>query len=202
MTTDKKTLPTCPLCEQGVLDEHESSKLAEYKGVKRTVPLYFSCCSVCGTEQANTRHLRANKRAMQAFKKEVDGLLTGAQIRQIRESFELTQADAAQVFGGGPVAFSKYESEDVAQSEGMDKLLRVAQAVPAAFTWLKQHAGFAADQAELSKESVVLPLAAVGVKQCAQRQKFADFQLQTPMREQLVISTAYFTGAAQSQWVH
>lgn len=202
MTTDKKTLPTCPLCEQGVLDEHESSKLAEYKGVKRTVPLYFSCCSVCGTEQANARHLRANKRAMQAFKKEVDGLLTGAQIRQIRESFELTQADAAQVFGGGPVAFSKYESEDVAQSEGMDKLLRVAQAVPAAFTWLKQHAGFAADQAELSKESVVLPLAAVGVKQCAQRQKFADFQLQTPMREQFVISTAYFTGAAQSQWVH
>lgn len=202
MTTDKNVSAICPLCEQGFLTEQQASESTVYKGVERMLPLYFACCSECGTEQADAKHLRANKRALQAFKKEVDGLLTGAQIRQIRESFELTQADAAQVFGGGPVAFSKYESEDVAQSEGMDKLLRVAQAVPAAFTWLKQHAGFAADQAELSKESVVLPLAAVGVKQCAQRQKFADFQLQTPMREQLVISTACFTGAAQNQWVH
>ncbi|WBE25056.1 type II toxin-antitoxin system MqsA family antitoxin [Denitrificimonas caeni] len=202
MTTDKKVSPICPLCEQGVLTEQETSELTVYKGVERMLPLHFACCSECGTEQAEAKHIRANKRAMQAFKKEVDGLLTGVQMRELRESLGLTQGQAAEVFGGGPVAFSKYESDDVAQSEGMDKLLRVAQAVPAAFAWLKQHAGFAADQAALSKESMVLPLAAVGVKRCAQPQKFADFQLQTPMREQLVIGTAYFTGAAQSQWVH
>ncbi len=202
MTTDKKTLPTCPLCEQGVLDEHESSKLAEYKGVKRTVPLYFSCCSVCGTEQANARHLRANKRAMQAFKKEVDGLLTGAQIRQIRESFELTQADAAQVFGGGPVAFSKYESEDVAQSEGMDKLLRVAQAVPAAFVWLKHHAGFVADQSTLLSQSVIVSLTSVGGSKRVQSQSFSGFQLQRPITERVPIGSTHFSDSAQHQWVH
>src|SRR5690554_1410702 len=202
MTTDKNVSAICPLCEQGFLTEQQASESTVYKGVERMLPLYFACCSECGTEQADAKHLRANKRALQVFKKEVDGLLTGQQMRELRESLELTQAQAAQVFGGGPVAFSKYESDDVAQSEGMDKLLRVAQAVPAAFGWLKQHAGFVTDQATLSKESVVLPLAAVGVKLSAQRQKFADFQLQAPMREQLVISAAYFTGAAQNQWVH
>lgn len=201
MTTDKKTLPTCPLCEQGVLDEHESSKLAEYKGVQRPVPLYFSCCSVCGTEQANAKHLRANKRLMQAFKKEVDGLLTGAQIRQIRESFELTQADAAQVFGGGPVAFSKYESEDVAQSEGMDKLLRVAHAVPAALTWLKQHAGFAVDQSTLLSQSVTVELNATGTQKDLSRQRRSMFKLESSVSELVAISAASIAQPKQAQWI-
>ncbi len=202
MTTDKNVFSTCPLCEQGVLTEQQASESTVYKGVERLLPLYFACCSECGTEQADAKHLRANKRVLQAFKKEVDGLLTGAQLRELRESLELTQAQAAQVFGGGPVAFSKYESDDVAQSEGMDKLLRVAQAVPAAFAWLKQHAGFATEQITLSSQSMTLALAAVSAKGRAQQQLYTGFQLQNSVREQVVIGTAHFAGSAQKQWVH
>ncbi|HEC06256.1 MAG TPA: type II toxin-antitoxin system MqsA family antitoxin, partial [Thiolapillus brandeum] len=75
---------------------------------------------------------------MVAFKKQVDGLLSGAEVRALREKLGLSQADAAKVFGGGPVAFSKYESDDVAQSEAMDKLLRLAAEIPAAFEVLAQ----------------------------------------------------------------
>ena len=41
------------------------------------------------------------------------------------------------------MAFSKYESDDVAQSEAMDKLLRLAETVPAAFEHLAEQAGLA-----------------------------------------------------------
>jgi HTH-type transcriptional regulator/antitoxin MqsA len=67
---------------------------------------------------------------MVAFKKEVDGLLTGAQVRALRERLGINQSEAAKIFGGGLVAFSKYESDDVSQSEAMDKLLR-APDIPA-----------------------------------------------------------------------
>ena len=75
---------------------------------------------------------RDNKRRMVAFKKSVDGLLTGAEVRALRERLGLKQSDAARVFGGGVVAFSKYENDDVTQSEAMDKLMRLADRVPQA----------------------------------------------------------------------
>jgi HTH-type transcriptional regulator/antitoxin MqsA len=85
--------------------------------------------------------LRVHKRAVQAFKKEVEGLLTGQEVKALREVLGLTQADAARMFGGGPVAFSKYESDDVMQSEAMDKLLRVAAHIPSAVNFLHDLAG-------------------------------------------------------------
>jgi HTH-type transcriptional regulator/antitoxin MqsA len=78
---------------------------------------------------------------MIAFKKQVQGLLTGNELQVLRKRWGLKQADAAKVFGGGPVAFSKYESDDVMQSDAMDKLLRLAAEVPAALDKLMSDAG-------------------------------------------------------------
>ncbi|QJC54805.1 Antitoxin MqsA [Polaromonas vacuolata] len=39
----------------------------------------------------------------------------------------MTQGQAARLFGGGPVAFTKYENDDVAQAESMDNLLRLVR---------------------------------------------------------------------------
>lgn len=70
---------------------------------------------------------------MIAFKKQVDGLLSGHQVHELRNQLGLNQSQAAAIFGGGPTAFSKYESDDVMQSEPMDKLLRVAKDIPDAY---------------------------------------------------------------------
>lgn len=130
----------CPICGEGHLHERVVQEMTEYKGRTGETPLYFSECDVCGSEQSNAAQTRANKRAMIAFKKQVDGLLTGTEVRAIRERLGINQAEAARVFGGGPVAFSKYENDDVMQSEAMDKLLRVASEVPEAFLRLKLNA--------------------------------------------------------------
>ncbi|MCW8354879.1 type II toxin-antitoxin system MqsA family antitoxin, partial [Marinomonas pontica] len=59
----------------------------------------------------------------------------------LRKTWGLSQEQAAKVFGGGPVAFSKYEKDDVMQSDSMDRLLRMAEAFPMMLEKLIQDAG-------------------------------------------------------------
>lgn len=132
--TDSRNI--CPICEEGQLHPQIGSNSVEYRGHQTSLDMHFSVCDACGSEQAGTAELRQNKRSMIEFRKKVDGLLTGSQVRSIRKNLGLSQAEAARVFGGGPVAFSKYESDDVAQSEAMDKLLRLSNELPSAFDLL------------------------------------------------------------------
>jgi HTH-type transcriptional regulator/antitoxin MqsA len=133
----KKTL-VCSICEEGTLFACVGANQIEYKGQSAALDLHYSECDCCGSEQSSSEQLRDNKRLVIAFKKKVDGLLVGSEVKEIRLSLGLTQAGAAKVFGGGPVAFAKYEADDVAQSEAMDKLIRVTHAIPAAYAYLTQ----------------------------------------------------------------
>jgi HTH-type transcriptional regulator/antitoxin MqsA len=54
-------------------------------------------------------------------------------IRAIREVCGLSQQEAARVFGGGPKAFEKYESGEVAPSSAMTRLLLLAAKRPKLF---------------------------------------------------------------------
>lgn len=117
---------SCSVCGEGYLHEEVGENTVEYKGKNTVLNTFFAACDVCGVEQTDATHLLKNKRQMIAFKKHVEGLLSGAEVRAIRERLGITQSKASEVFGGGPVAFSKYEKDDVMQSEAMDNLLRMA----------------------------------------------------------------------------
>lgn len=148
----------CPICDEGLLHEQVGKNSVDYKGHTAELDLHYSVCDACGSEQSGATQLSANKRAMMAFKKRVDGLLSGREIRALRERLGISQAEAAKIFGGGPVAFSKYESDDVAQSEAMDKLLRLVAIVPDALDYLRRKAGLGTDAAaQWTKEKVELP---------------------------------------------
>jgi|APLak6261674355_1056100.scaffolds.fasta_scaffold00149_11 HTH-type transcriptional regulator/antitoxin MqsA len=131
----------CPICGEGHLEYRVEKNSVEYNGHTALLDSHYSVCGLCGSEQASPNQTRDNKRAMMAFKKQVDGLLTGAELKVLRQRLGINQAQAAAIFGGGPVAFSKYENDDVMQSEAMDKLLRVASEFPDAFGYLAQKAG-------------------------------------------------------------
>lgn len=120
-----KTL--CPLCGEGHLTSRTEETVTEYAGQQGKVSLRFAECDACGSEIADKAISRTNKRAVLAFRKAVDGVLTGAEIRTLREKYGITQDQAARLFGGGPKAFSKYETDDVAHSVSMDKLLRLVE---------------------------------------------------------------------------
>ena len=150
-----KQVETCPICGEGHLEAHVDKNVVEYKGQTAELDAHYSVCSECGSEQANAAQTRTNKRAINSYKKQVDGLLTGSEIRALREYWGITQSDATAIFGGGPVAFSKYESDDVAQSEAMDKLLRLAKEVPQAFAHLAHQAGIQTGQGKKAETSWV-----------------------------------------------
>jgi HTH-type transcriptional regulator / antitoxin MqsA len=131
----------CPICGEGQATPGSEMVLHEYHGQSKMLPLYFTTCDVCTSESAGLEESRANKRAVMAFRKAVDGLLTGDEICALRSKYKLTQLQAAELFGGGPVAFSKYENDDVAHSEAMDTLLRLVRRSESAFLELLAEKG-------------------------------------------------------------
>lgn len=139
------TKELCPICGEGHVTDHVDQIESEYKGQKKLLPLYYRLCDACHSDFAGAAEGKLNKRAIMAFRKSVDGLLTGAEITALRAKYQLTQAQAAKLFGGGPVAFSKYENDDVAQSEAMDTLLRLARDSEAAFRALVEQKSMTAE---------------------------------------------------------
>ena len=140
---------TCPICDQGVLQTRIYGRDMQHKGVDISVEgLQCDNCPDCGAEITSPVQLDQNAKiireafiAERARVKREQNLLTGAEIRRIRTQLDITQKQASKMFGGGPTAFAKYEAEDVVQSTGMDKLLRLAAEVPSAAAWLFERAG-------------------------------------------------------------
>lgn len=131
----------CPICGEGHATDGMAMAEYAYKGKTTALPLRFTTCDTCGSESAGMEESRANKRVAMAFRKSVDGLLSGDEICALRGKYKLTQGQAAVLFGGGPVAFSKYENDDVAHSEAMDTLLRLVRRSESAFLELLAEKG-------------------------------------------------------------
>jgi DNA-binding transcriptional regulator YiaG len=69
---------------------------------------------------------RENKREIVRLQKKIDSIPFGCEIRAMREAAGLTQIEAGQIFGGGPTAFSKYETDDLVPNDSMVNLLKLA----------------------------------------------------------------------------
>lgn len=131
----------CPVCAEGSLLNKISTENVEYGDTLLVVKdLSSSVCDTCGAEVTGLEDSRLNKRLILEARKSADGLLPGIVVKAQRNRYGVTQKESAKIFGGGAVAFSKYESGDLAQSVPMDRLLRVAFAVPEAMEWLADYA--------------------------------------------------------------
>ena len=122
--TEKRVI--CPVCERGTLTQHTYSEDFKHnEGTVHVEGLEYCECDSCGADPVLKDQLRRNHKRVVDAKRAADGLLTGAEIRKLRERLGLTQKAASELFGGGANAFSKYERGDVVQSVPMDRLLRI-----------------------------------------------------------------------------
>lgn len=131
----------CPVCGSGHLTRHSSIESITYRDCTKSYKHIFSLCDLCLVDQVDAEEMRLNKRSVIRLKKIIDGLLPGDEMKAIRMNWGISQDEAARIFGGGPKAFSKYETDDVAQSEAMDKLVRTAAKYPQVFSYLCSAAG-------------------------------------------------------------
>ncbi len=146
-----KNYTLCPICGEGKLIAHTHDLAAEIEGYRYVVKgLQHSLCNHCDEYLTTPDQSRHNKGVISAARDQAVTArdraqrLTPADILHIRKVLGLTQVQAARVFGGGPNAFGKYENGEVGPSEGMEKLLRLADQVPEAATWLLRRAGLPA----------------------------------------------------------
>ncbi|MDD4998187.1 MAG: type II toxin-antitoxin system MqsA family antitoxin [Syntrophales bacterium] len=121
----------CPICGQGVLKKKTVTETFEYKGNTKTIPGYVTySCPECGESIVDNNTIKESGRILKNFQREVDGLLTGDEIKAIRRKLDLTQEQLAQIIGGGLKSLARYESGKICQSKGMDNLLRILDAYP------------------------------------------------------------------------
>lgn len=121
----------CPVCEEGHL--YESRFAGDFKHGDRTIHVEdLECCrcDVCGADPVLEDQIRRNHLKVADAKRKSDGLLTGEEVRRARDALGLSQSEAADLFGGGANAFSKYERGDVLQSKAMDRLIRLTLRYP------------------------------------------------------------------------
>lgn len=162
----------CSYCERGELQAKESVERFSYKGHDLVVSGYaYSECDKCHEEIVTAEQMRANQALITDAKRRVDGLLTGAEIRDVRAALGLSQADASRVFGGGPNSFYKYERGEVMQSVSLDRLMRVVRHDVDAYRRLRVLAG-------LSQETVPVAFAGGGAPSAVFRSaEVADYPL-------------------------
>lgn len=133
-----KTTKHCRACKYADMLQVEYAQDINVKGVDVHVSGLLAWeCPECHAQvetaaqlDHNSAQVRAAFLARRAEYKRLNKLLTGEEIRSFRNSFALTQKEAAALFGGGLSAFSKYEAEDVVHSASMDKLLRLCKKHP------------------------------------------------------------------------
>lgn len=128
--------------------QKEHTRELDIDGYKYVVSgLLHSECNSCNewiTTPEQSRHnkrLIVEARANAVAARDDSQRLTPSTILSIRKKLRLTQVQAARIFGGGLNAFSKYENCEVTPSEGMDRLLRLANEVPEAASWLLRRGG-------------------------------------------------------------
>lgn len=125
-----KSLQLCDACCEGRLHPVTHNEPVEYHGTQGHFVVHYSVCDVCKAEISDASDLLKNKRELVRFKKRVDHVPLGTEIVDLRKKHSLTQPLAAAIFGGGPVAFSKYENDDLIPDEAMVSLLKLAIAYP------------------------------------------------------------------------
>ncbi|MEC4747449.1 type II toxin-antitoxin system MqsA family antitoxin [Methylomicrobium sp. Wu6] len=147
----------CADCGADALQAFTEIEQFDYKGHLLSAEVEYSVCAKCGAEAILPDQIKRNDCRVRDAWRKVDGLLTGCEIVGLRAKLGLTQQQAAQYFGGGTNAFSKYERGEVIQSAAMDKLMRLAledQPVDVG-QWLSDHSGLHKDAPQAGYGKVI-----------------------------------------------
>ncbi len=130
----------CPTCGTEMVERHGRLRLP-VNGEEIAVPSarHLRCpkCDEVVLRFEDARRL--NEDAIAAYRKK-HHLLSGDEIRALRERFNLKQADLAGLLRLGANTISRWESGRNVQTASMDILLRLIRDVPGSIVYLRNHA--------------------------------------------------------------
>lgn len=103
-----------------------------YKGESTTIPAVTGdYCPACGKAVLDMRESVRTSALMLEFNKQVNAsIVDPAFIASVRKKLKLDQREAAEIFGGGVNAFSRYENGKTKPPLALVKLLKVLNRHP------------------------------------------------------------------------
>jgi HTH-type transcriptional regulator/antitoxin MqsA len=122
----------CPACGSAAL-VHDTRELPyTYKGETITVPAVVGdYCAACGESVLDAAESTRVSAAMLAFNRHVNAsIVDPVFIASVRKKLALDQREAAEIFGGGINAFSRYENGKTKPPLALVKLLKVLDRHP------------------------------------------------------------------------
>lgn len=122
----------CPTCGAAHLVHDKRDIPYTYKGVTTTISAvtadFCPACDEFVTDMAETDRVM---RQMNAFNKQVNATIVDPGfIASVRKKLDLDQREAAEIFGGGVNAFSRYENGKTKPPLALVKLLKVLERHP------------------------------------------------------------------------
>ena len=122
----------CPNCGRAKLVHDTRDMPYTYKGESTVIPAVTGgYCSACDEAVLDLAESTRTSALMLAFNREVNGAIVDpAFIASVRKKLALDQREAAEIFGGGVNAFSRYENGKTKPSLALVKLLRVLDRHP------------------------------------------------------------------------
>lgn len=122
----------CPICGGTELVHDTRDVPYTYKNESTQIPgVTGDFCGACGEYVLDANESRRVSNLMVAFNKEVNSsMVDPAFIAQVRTKLELDQREAAEIFGGGPNAFSRYENGRTKPALALVKLLKLLDRHP------------------------------------------------------------------------
>ena len=122
----------CPVCGAAELIRDSRKQLYTYKGETTTIPAVVGdYCPACGESVLDGAESARVSAAMLAFNRQVNAsIVDPAFIVSVRKKLALDQREAAEIFGGGINAFSRYENGKTRPPLALVKLLKVLDRHP------------------------------------------------------------------------
>ena len=122
----------CPVCGAAELLHDTRDVPYTYKGETTTIPkVTGDFCPACAEIVLELAEVDRFGAAIRAFNKQVNAAVVDPQfIADVRKKLELDQREAAEIFGGGVNAFSRYENGKTKPPLALVKLLKVLDRHP------------------------------------------------------------------------
>jgi len=122
----------CPICGEVEMVRDTREMAYTYKGESTVIPgVTGDFCAACGEAILDATESARTSAMMLEFNKQVNAsIVDPAFISSVRKKLALDQREAAEIFGGGVNAFSRYENGKTKPPLALVKLLKVLDRHP------------------------------------------------------------------------
>ena len=121
----------CPLCGAAELIHDTRDIPYTYKGETTILKSTGDFCPACGESIHDAEDSERVMSEMRAFSRQVNAAIVDPEfIVKVRKKLALDQREAAEIFGGGVNAFSRYETGKTKPPLALVKLLKVLDLHP------------------------------------------------------------------------